>query len=66
MGIFEKMEQRWQEQGYRPQHLTWATSYEDEERQMRQLICGNPSDVRLLKREYESLTGSRFKRKQGE
>ena len=62
MNVFDKLEARYVEQGYRPKFLSWAKSYEDEEKEMRELICGNPADVRLLKQEYESLTGKRFKR----
>lgn len=51
-----------QKQVYNPKFLSWATSYEDEKKKFRELICGNPADVRLLKQEYESLTGKRFRR----
>jgi hypothetical protein len=54
------------EQDYRPRFLSWCKSYEDEEREFRELICGNPADVRLLKDEYESLTGKRFRRRNDE
>ncbi len=51
---------------YKPQYLSWCKSYEQEEREMRELILGNPADVKLLKREYEDLTGKRFRRKRNE
>lgn len=62
MNMFDKLEAKYVEQDYRPKFLSWAKSYEDEERQMRELICGEPADVKLLKQEYESLTGKRFRR----
>jgi len=64
--IFDKIEQRHQEQGYRPSYLSWAKSYEDEVSQFRELISGNPADVKLLKQEYESLTGKRYRRNRDE
>jgi hypothetical protein len=51
---------------YDPYKLSWCTSYEQEEREMRELILGNPADVDLLKREYEDLTGKRFRRRKDE
>jgi hypothetical protein len=51
---------------YKPRFLSWATSYEDEEKEMRELILGNPDDVHMLKREYEQLTGKRFRRRNNE
>lgn len=51
---------------YNPQYLSWAKSYEDEVREMRELILSKPSDVALLKQEYQNLTGTRFRRKKGE
>jgi len=51
---------------YTPRFLSWAKSYEDEVNEMRELILGNPADVDLLKREYEILTGKRFRRKKDE
>ena len=64
--IYDRIAQRHKEQGYIPKFLSWAKSYVDEEREMRELICGNPSDVKLLKNEYEQLTGKRFRRKRDE
>jgi hypothetical protein len=66
MNIFEKIAQRHKEQGYTPKFLSWATSYEDEERMFRELICGESADVKMLKQEYEILTGKRFRRKNDE
>jgi hypothetical protein len=51
---------------YKPKFLSWAKSYEDEVSEMRELILGNPADVDLLKREYEILTGKRFRRRNNE
>ena len=51
---------------YTPRFLSWAKSYEDEVSEMRELILGNPADVDLLKREYEQLTGKRFRRRKCE
>jgi hypothetical protein len=33
---------------------------------MRRLILGNPADVKLLKKEYQQLTGKAFRKKKGE
>lgn len=51
---------------YRPMFLLWCKSYEEEEKEFRELICGNPADVKLLKEEYERLTGKRFRRRNNE
>jgi hypothetical protein len=51
---------------YRPEYLSWCTSFEQEESEFRELILGMPEDVKLLKREYEALTGKRFKRRANE
>ena len=51
---------------YEPKYLSWCKSYEQEERELRELILSNPADIELLKKEYEALTGKRFKRKKGE
>lgn len=48
---------------YNPKFLSWCKSYEEEKQEMHGLICGNPSDVRMLKDEYEILTGKRFRRR---
>jgi hypothetical protein len=51
---------------YKPRFLSWAKSYEDEVSQFREFISGNPADVKLLKQEYEILTGKRYRRKNDE
>lgn len=66
MNLFDKLEARYVDQGYKPMFLSWAKSYEDEERELRELICGEPADVKLLKQEYEQLTGKRFRRRNNE
>lgn len=48
---------------YKAKYLPWCKSYEEEVRQLRSLIENYPHDVSLLKKEYQSLTGKRFKRK---
>lgn len=50
-------------EGYNPKFFSWCKSYEQEEREMRETIEGNPADVKLLKQEYYELTGKRYKRK---
>jgi hypothetical protein len=52
--------------GYKPQFISWCMSYEEEEKELRRLICGNPADIKLLKQEYEQLTGKRFRRRKNE
>jgi hypothetical protein len=52
----EKME------SYKPKFLNWCKSFEQECQEMRALILSNPADVALLKKEYQELTGKRFKR----
>lgn len=47
---------------YEPKFLSWCKSYEQEVAEMRELIAGNPADVKLLKKEYEQLTGKRYRR----
>ena len=51
---------------YQPSYLGWCKSYDQEVKEMRELILGNPDDVHMLKREYEDLTGKRFRRKRDE
>ena len=51
---------------YSPYRLGWTKSYEQEEKEFRELIIGNPIDVDLLKDEYYELTGKRFRRKNKE
>lgn len=48
---------------YCPKFLDWCKSYEQEEKEMRELIEGNPADVKQLKFEYQQLTGKRYKAK---
>lgn len=51
---------------YKPTYLEWAKTYECEVREMRRFILSEPADVKLLKQEYEKLTGKRFRRRKGE
>lgn len=51
---------------YIPEILSWTTSKEQETKELRELILANPADVKLLKQEYERLTGKRFRRLKGE
>ena len=51
---------------YKPQFISWCTSYEEEERELRRLITGNPADIKMLKQEYYELTGKLFRRKKNE
>lgn len=51
---------------YKPRFLSWVKSYEHEVKELRGLILGNPEDVKLLKQEYEILTGKRFRRNKDE
>ena len=51
---------------YKPKFLSWCKSFEGEVAEMRELILGNPADVKQLKQEYEILTGKAFRRKKGE
>ena len=46
---------------YIPMFLSWCKSYEQEEQEMRELIAQNPSDVKMLKKEYEQLTGKKYR-----
>lgn len=48
---------------YEPKFISWCMNYEEEEKELRRLICGNPTDTKLLKQEYEQLTGKRFRRR---
>ncbi len=47
---------------YAPKFLSWCKSYAQEEKEMRELILGNPGDVKMLKKEYQELTGKQFRR----
>lgn len=49
------------ENKYKPSFLNWAASYEDEVSQLKELISGNPGDVKMLKAEYQELTGRRYR-----
>ena len=48
---------------YDPMFLSWCKSYEQEEREMRELISGKPADEKLLRQEYQQLTGKRYHEK---
>lgn len=48
---------------YVPMFLSWCKSYDEEEKEMRELIEGSPSDVKQLKQEYQRLTGKAYRRK---
>lgn len=50
---------------YTARFLGWCESYEQEEREMRELIQGKPSDEKELRKEYEQLTGKRFTEAKG-
>jgi len=45
---------------YNSRFLGWCKSYEQEEREIRELIEGEPVDVEMLKDEYEILTGEKY------
>jgi hypothetical protein len=47
---------------YKTKFLSWCESYEQEVQEMRELIEGSPADVKLLKREYQQLTGKRYRK----
>lgn len=51
---------------YNPEFLSWVKSHDEEVKELRELILGNPADINLLKKEFEYLTGYKFKRKKGE
>jgi hypothetical protein len=46
---------------YNPMFLSWCKSYEQEVQEMRDMIAQNPGDVKMLKKEYEQLTGKKYK-----
>jgi hypothetical protein len=46
---------------YNPMFLSWCKSYEQEVQEMRELIAQNPGDVKMLKKEYEQLTGKKYR-----
>lgn len=47
---------------YRPMFLSWCTSYEQEVNELKELIDGNPSDVKQLRSEYLQLTGKQYRK----
>jgi len=47
---------------YQPKFISWAKSYEEEVKIFKELISQNPWDVKLLKSEYQQLTGKRYKK----
>lgn len=49
---------------YVSRYLSWCTSYDQEVKELRELIDGGPSDEKLLKREYKELTGKRYKKEE--
>lgn len=49
---------------YNPKFLSWCKSYEQEVQEMRELIAQNPEDVKMLKKEYQQLTGKRYRKKE--
>lgn len=50
---------------YKPMFLSWCKSYEQEVKELRELIETEPADVKQLKEEYQQLTGKRYRRKNG-
>jgi hypothetical protein len=46
---------------YNPMFLSWCKSYEQEVQEMRDMIAQNPGDVKMLKKEYEQLTGKKYR-----
>lgn len=50
-------------EAYKPMFLSWCKSYEEEERELRELIESGPADEKQLRAEYLTLTGKRFKRR---
>jgi hypothetical protein len=51
---------------YKARFLSWSKSYQEEVDNFRALILDAPADVKLLKQEYEQLTGKQFRRKKDE
>lgn len=47
---------------YKPMHLSWCTSYEEEVEEFKELIEGKPADIGQLKNEYYQLTGKVYRR----
>lgn len=50
---------------YQPMFLSWCKSYEEEVKELRELIEAGPADVKQLKEEYQQLTGKRYRRHNG-
>lgn len=46
---------------YNPMFLSWCKSYDEEVNEMREMIAQNPGDVKMLKKEYEQLTGKKYR-----
>jgi hypothetical protein len=40
---------------YNPMFLSWCKSFEQEVQEFRELIAGNPADVKLLRKELKEL-----------
>lgn len=47
---------------YNPQFLSWCKSYDEEVKELRELIEARPADVKLLKQEYKELTGKNYRK----
>lgn len=62
-GIKEKKPTVSASKEYTPRCLSWCKSYEEEERELRELIECEPADVKQLKEEYKQLTGKSYRRK---
>lgn len=58
-------EQKEVKTGYQPRFLSWCKSFQEEEKELRELIEGNPADVKLLKAEYQELTGKQYRKRKG-
>jgi hypothetical protein len=41
--------------------LSWCKSYDEEVEELRNMIAQNPGDVKMLKKEYEKLTGKKYR-----
>jgi hypothetical protein len=50
---------------YKPKFLSWVKSYEEEEKELRELIEGRPADLKQLKQEFLELTGKQYRAKKG-
>lgn len=46
---------------YNPMFLSWCKSYDEEVSELREMIAQNPADVKMLKKEYEELTGKKYR-----